>query len=69
MSYSPQEQTELEARKEYWRETLAEFESEFYPIFAAHGISRNTALQAYMIDQVENAVFLALKPDGDNGGS
>jgi hypothetical protein len=67
MSYPDQQ--EIQARQEYWKETLEEFERDYYPVFAGFGYSRNTALQVYMLDQLESAVYLALNPDERNGRS
>jgi hypothetical protein len=58
-----EEGTTLDADKaalqQYWAEKLKEFEETIYPVFHALGYSKNTALQAYMMDELDSALVIA----------
>lgn len=54
---------------DFWDEFLKDFEDEIYPIFGARGYSRGTALQAYLLDQLDNdmlQLLAKLVPDSDS---
>lgn len=60
---SPTEVTQdaaREALRQYWRDRLIEFEEIVYPVFHERGYSKNTALQVYMIDELDDAVMVAV---------
>lgn len=56
---------ELAAMGEYWKEYLDNFELQIYPIFHERGYSKNTALMAYALDQLDTAVMMTLARRGE----
>lgn len=48
------EEKELRA---YWNDKLEAFERVLFPVFAAHGIGKNTALTAVVIDDIESTLL------------
>lgn len=59
---TPPEESEAEnkqALQEYWNEQLIAFEEIIYPVFYARGYSKNTALLAYMMDELDDALVIA----------
>ncbi len=60
---APEELTQDEAThalRQYWSDRLDEFEKIIYPVFYAKGYSKNTALLAYMMDELDDAVMVAV---------
>ena len=48
------------ALQDYWTSRIEEFERIVYPVFYAKGYSKNTALLVYMIDELDDAVMVAV---------
>lgn len=44
---------------EYWHGRLDDFERDVLPVFRQQGYSPNTALMAYMLDELDTAVMIA----------
>lgn len=65
---SPTEMTQDDATKalrEYWNSRIEEFETIVYPVFYARGYSKNTALLVYMMDELDDAVMVAVSAKGE----
>lgn len=59
-----------EDAKNSWREYLADFEREIWPVFAARGFSKDAALVAWMTNRLYNdvdALVAQLSDDRDEG--
>lgn len=48
-----------QALQNYWNERLVEFETIIYPVFYARGYSKNTALLACMMDELDDSLVVA----------
>ena len=48
-----------------WIEHLKEFNDEIYPVFERQGFSRDTALQAWMMNRLFNLISDMLETDDD----
>lgn len=47
------------ALQQYWNERLEEFEKVIYPVFYTRGYSKNTALLACMMDELDDSLVVA----------
>lgn len=50
---------QLRELRKYWDMRIKEFEAQVYPVFYAQGYSKNTALLAYMIDELDTSIVIA----------
>lgn len=58
----PDDEKEAEAKhalQAYWNERLEEFEKVIYPVFYTKGYSKNTALLACMMDELDDSLVVA----------
>lgn len=54
-----QELAAQQSLREYWNERLTEFEAVIYPVFYTRGYSKNTALLAVMMDELDDSLVVA----------
>lgn len=50
----------------YWNDKLESFERVLFPVFAARGIGKNTALTAVVVDDLESTILNAIDTSEPN---